>query len=99
MISCGERRCSIRLSVQRCKVKVDFFYALKCNFPFALLHHIGPRIYNIRLRNKAKTMGYTLNQYGIFNRDNKRRVNHNFKNESDIQKFLDVTIRPPIRRR
>lgn len=96
---CGERRCSMIVMVDNQRIKVDIFYAIKANKPFALLHHIGPKSYLLRLRRLAKLKGYLLNQYGIFHRDSMKRVQKRFNNVCDIQKFLDVTCRPPKQRR
>ena len=97
--SCGNRKCSIRLNIDDTSLKIDLFYALTCNLPFALLAWIGPRIYNIRLRAKAKKMDYLLNQYGLWDIDTNKQVESNFKTQADIQKFLGVTIRSPYQRK
>ena len=97
--ACGSRRCSIKLKIDSRLLKIDLFYALKCNLPFALLAWEGPRIYEIRLRRKAKLMGYLLNQYGLYHIDTNERVRHKFKTVADIQKFLNVTVRLPYQRR
>lgn len=97
--SCGERKCSIRLKVYDKSLKIDLFYALERNKAFALLTWIGPRVYAIRLRVKASKLGLLLNQYGLWDRNTNERIKGTFKTQSDIQKFLGVTVRPAYQRR
>ncbi len=106
LYSCGDRRCSIQLKIMGSgihstshQIKIDLFYALKCNLPFALLAWIGPGIYNIRVRKKASSLGYLLNQYGLWDKDTGKKIEGNFKTQADIQKFLGITVRPPYQRR
>ena len=97
---CGDRKCFVHLLIDRKHpLKIDIFYATKKEKPFALLHHIGPKSYLLRIRRLAKLKGYLLNQYGLFHRDSDRRVSGEFKTVCDIQKYLDITCRPPKQRR
>ena len=101
IIACGDRKCSLKLKFIKSNliVKVDYFYATIDEKPYALLHYIGNKLYNIRLRNKARTLGYLLNQYGIFDRKTNKKIKYNINSESDIQRFLGVTIRPRNQRK
>ena len=82
------------------KVQIDLFYTDKQYWPFALLHHTGGKLQNIKMRKKANKLGYKLNQYGLFPIDN----NHpeldlsKFKSEKDIFKFLGKPYKPPSKR-
>ena len=87
---CGDRKCFVYLTVEGKKVKIDIFYAVTADEPFALLHHIGPKSYLLRIRRLAKLEGYLLNQYGIFDRRSGKKVKSKFNNVCDIQKFLNV---------
>lgn len=74
-------------------VKVDLFVTPEEDLPFAMLHFTGSKLYNIRLRAKAKTAGYLLNQYGLFRRDTGKKVNRKFNSEYDIIKFIGGSYR------
>ncbi len=87
VVSKGSRKISVVVNGHN----VDIFVAIKHELPFALLHYISPAQYNIRLRAYAKKMGYKLNQYGLFR--GKHILNHKFRTQADIQKFLGVTPR------
>lgn len=98
--SCGTRKCFVHLTIDgKCKLKIDLFAAIKADKPFALLHHIGPKGYLMRIRRLAKDKGYLLNQYGIFDRKTSEPVPGQFRDVCDIQKFLNITCRPPAQRR
>lgn len=94
---CGDRKCSLKILLKKYdkSLKIDIFYSTKIEEPFAMLAWIGPRLYNIRLRNKAKTRGLLLNQYGLYKNDKRIR---NIKTQSDIQRYIDVTVRSPTQR-
>jgi DNA polymerase (family 10) len=94
IISQGDRRCSLLVSIHKSvSRRVDLFYATDTEYPFAMMHHIGPKSYNLRVRRLAKIKGYKLNQYGLFYTGRNTRVRHKFNNECDIQKFLDISCR------
>jgi len=108
LLVCGERRCKFNIkydptdkavaALKNPKEKlppIDVFYATWNEKPFATLHLIGPKEYNIRLRAKAKKEGYLLNQYGLFYKTTGRRVERRFETDCDIQSFLGVTCRQP----
>ncbi len=50
------------------RIQVDLFSALRKEFPYAMLHHTGSATFNIRVRAKAKSKGYLLNQEGLYYR-------------------------------
>ena len=92
---CGNSKCFVYIN----KLKIDLFYTVKKDKAFALLHYIGPKSYLLRIRRLAKSKGYLLNQYGIFYRDSGRKVSGNFNSVCDIQKFINISCRPPKKRR
>lgn len=79
--------------------KVDFFTTTKQDYPFALYHYTGPKNYNIRSRMQAKRHGLLLNQYGLYNISTGIRINHKFKTEKEIMKYLGLTYRTPENRK
>ena len=75
------------------KVHVDVFITTKKELPYALLHYIGSKFYNIRLRAHTKNkLGLLLNQYGLY-RDGKQ-IPLQAKTDLDILRYLKVHLRP-----
>lgn len=54
--------------------KIDAFQTSKKNEAAMLLYSTGSKVFNIRMRAKAKAKGYLLNQNGLYNRKNSRRI-------------------------
>jgi len=96
----GERRHSLIVRRRGKHFAVDLFLATESEKPFALLHHTGPKDYNIRIRAHAKRNGLTLNQYGVFSSATRYRARGSsaIKTEKDLAKFLGITYRPPEKR-
>jgi DNA polymerase (family 10) len=74
--------------------QIDIFYTPADELYFALLHHTGSKLYNIRVRASAKKQGYLLNQHGLF-KDGKNKINVKFNSEGEILKYLGLTVREP----
>ena len=98
---CGQHACMMKvLMPDGAKLKVDVFYNTLSNKAFALLHHIGPKSYNIRIRRIAREKcNLLLNQYGLFDRDTDKKITKKFKTVGDIQDYLGVTRRSADKRR
>jgi DNA polymerase (family 10) len=77
-------------------IALDIFTCLKSDKPFAMLHHTGGKIFNIKTRVHAKKMGLKLNQYGIFKND--KKISKKFKSERDVLKYLGVEYLTPKKR-
>lgn len=75
--------------------RIDIFFTSSKDLIPAMLHFTGSKIFNIRMRQKAKELGYTLNQYGLFTSDGKKVK---IKNEKDIFKLLDMKYKKPDER-
>lgn len=93
----GKRRYSFVVRCGGSAYGVDLFLALASEKPFALFHHTGSAVYNIRTRAHAKKRGWKLNQYGLFSAATGHRVRGSsaIKTERDLAKFLGVSFRPP----
>jgi DNA polymerase/3'-5' exonuclease PolX len=99
--SCGQYACMLTLSMpDDNNLKVDIFYNTIPHKPFALLHHIGPKSYNIRIRRIAhEKYNLLLNQYGLFDRSTGRPITKKFRSVQDIQDYLHISRRLPHQRR
>lgn len=92
------RRLMIRTSAVAATIQVDVFYADQVSWPYAMLHHTGPKAYNIRLRAHAKRKGLKLNQYGLWKKDGSLRVTCACRTEKQVTELLGVTYRTPKHR-
>src|SRR5690606_29535809 len=80
----GMRKVQLKLKYKEKYRKIDMFFVLPKEKPYAMLQYTGSKIYNIRLRAHAKAMNLKLNQYGLFK--NGKRIS--LKTESDVQRYL-----------
>ena len=61
---------------------------------YATLYFTGSGDFNKKMRKKALDMGYTLNEYGLYN-SNGTLVKNKVNNEKDIFDILDMEYLPP----
>lgn len=64
--------------------------------PFQLLHHTGSAKNNIAMRARAKELGYTLNQYGLY--DIKGNLVEGLETEESVYNKLGMTYLTPEQR-
>lgn len=77
--------------------KIDIIQTNKEEFPFTLLYFTGDYVQNIKMRQRAKKMKYTLNHKGIMSIKTKKYIK-GIKNEKDIFKFLKMDYQSPKER-
>ena len=92
----GKKKKSFKLSIGGKDIYLDIFTCLKSDKPFAMLHHTGNKIFNIKTRKHANKMGLKLNQYGIFKND--KKISKKFKTERSILNYLGVEYLTPKKR-
>jgi len=81
--------------------RIDFLYTTPDEFPFAILYFTGSKIFNTVMRGHALTMGYSLNEHGLYKMVSKKKgekVAHLFKDERDIFAFLKLVYKEPNER-
>lgn len=78
-------------------VHVDFKCVKSESWPFALMHFTGSKSTNIKMRRAANSMGYKLNEYGLFSEVDNRPVS-GLLTEKDIYHFLGVKYEQPWER-
>lgn len=81
--------------------RLDFLYTNQEEYPFAVLYFTGSKIFNTVMRGRALSMGYSLNEHGMYKMDGKKKgekVAHVFKSEKDIFDFLGMEYREPVDR-
>ena len=82
--------------------RLDFLYATPSEYPFSILYFTGSKAFNTVMRQRALTMGYTLNEHGIHKMENKKKgdkVTNDFKNEEDIFNFFKMEYKSPTERK
>lgn len=75
------------------KTTIDVSWADDNSYVFSILHFTGSAAHNIKLRAHAKSIGYKLNQYGLYPETDEAKAklnNVSFKSEEDIFKFLGL---------
>ena len=73
--------------------RVDFLYTTPDEYPFAVLYFTGSKNFNTAMRAHALSMGYSLNEHGIYNMSGKKKgdkVDQSFSNEESIFGFLNM---------
>ena len=93
----GNRRRSFIVGYGKKNYRVDMFLAYDDELPYALYHHTGSSRYNIRIRAHAKSQGWKLNQYGLYDAKTGTRLHGSgrIKSEYDLARFIGVTPREP----
>lgn len=82
--------------------RVDFLYTTQEEYPFAVLYFTGSKIFNTVMRGRALSMGYSLNEHGLYILNGKTKggkVDHTFQNERDIFKILKMEYKEPHERK
>lgn len=78
--------------------RIDVIYCSPVEYPFALLYFTGCGEFNIKMREYAKTKGYRLNEKGLFDIANDKKVVHPFVDEKSIFDFLEIAyVEPRLR--
>ena len=77
--------------------QVDFKIVSTEHWPFATMHYTGSKNENIRLRRVAKSMGYSMSEYGFCDilHPDEGYDQFGLKTEEDVYKFLNQTYKHP----
>lgn len=79
-------------------VQIDFMVTSPEEEPFGLLHLTGNSWNNIKLRKKARSLGYVLNEYGLTKIVGDCARVEGIKTEQDIYHTLGMSYREPHKR-
>jgi NAD-dependent DNA ligase/DNA polymerase/3'-5' exonuclease PolX len=68
VLSRGKTKCLVvaRLPGNPIARRVDFLYTSVDEYPFSVLYFTGSKLFNTAMRARAQTLGYTLNEHGIY---------------------------------
>lgn len=95
VIEQGEHTASLQLPGN---VQVDILVMEPERYGSALQHFTGSKFHNIALREHAKKMGYSLNEYGAQDIKDAKSKRLSFDNEKDFYKFLKLDyVEPELR--
>ncbi|WKZ25874.1 MAG: hypothetical protein QY322_01030 [bacterium] len=95
IIEKGDRTASLLLPGD---VQVDILVMDPARYGSVLQHFTGSKFHNIALRERAKKLGYSLNEYGAKDTKNPKKERLSFANEQDFYNFLKLTyIEPELR--
>jgi DNA polymerase (family 10) len=90
----GPHKCSVVVQLpteaRPITLNADLLVVTDEQFPFAILHFTGDKAHNIRLRQRAIEMGWTLNETGLGNDQKQVKA----KTEADIYKALGLPLIP-----
>lgn len=78
--------------------RVDFMYTSKEEYPFAILYFTGSKFFNTVMRGRALTLGYSLNEHGLYIMDGKKKggkLDRIFNDEKEIFSFLKMEYKEP----
>ena len=81
--------------------RVDFLYASKEEYPFAILYFTGSKIFNTVMRGRALSLGYSLNEHGLYKMEGKQKgdkLDQTFSDEQSIFSFLKMKYKEPNQR-
>ncbi len=79
-------------------VQVDLLVMDSEAYGNALQHFTGSKFHNIALREHAKKLGYSLNEYGVKKANSGQRIANRFKTEEELYEFLGLRyIEPELR--
>ena len=81
--------------------RVDFLYASQEEYPFAILYFTGSKIFNTVMRGRALSLGYSLNEHGLYKMEGKKKgekIDQTFQDEQTIFDFLKMKYKEPNQR-
>ena len=98
-LACGEYKFSGLAKLPNTKhyIRIDIIKTKPSEKAFALLYFTGSATYNIKMRIKARTMGYMLSQHGLQNIHTKKYVS-GLRTERSIFEYLKMVYVPPSKR-
>ena len=76
--------------------RLDILFCPASEYAFALLYFTGSKDFNVKMRERAKQLGYRLNEKGLTDESSEKIKN--LKSEKDIFKFLKINYVEPDQR-
>jgi len=103
ILSRGPSKCLAigKLTPESSARRIDFLYTSPEEYPFSVLYFTGSKFFNTVMRGRALSMGYSLNEHGMYKMENKKKgdkVPIKFHEERDIFRFLKMVYKTPEER-
>ena len=103
VLSRGPSKCLVitKLPWAKHARRVDFLYTSPKEYPFAVLYFTGSKGFNTVMRERALTMGLTMNEHGFSRMEGKKKgepVTDVFTTEKDIFDYLNMEYMEPQER-
>jgi len=93
----GETKSSIRTDDETMRIQIDLRVVDPAGYGAALMYFTGSKEHNVKLRERAQAMGYSLNEYALSHKDDKSKVVAR-ATEQEVYKALNlVWIAPELR--
>lgn len=78
--------------------RVDFLFTTRTEYPFSILYFTGSKGFNVVMRNRALSLGYSMNEHGLTVKGTGAPISQTFSNEQDIFAFLGLEYKKPEER-
>lgn len=92
----GSTKVSVWVEVEGIIISVDFRLVTSAQFASALHHFTGSKEHNVRIRQRAKQLGYKVSEYGIFHEETEQMIT--FADEKEFYNHLQLPfISPELR--
>jgi NAD-dependent DNA ligase len=78
--------------------RVDFLFTTRTEYPFSILYFTGSKGFNVVMRNRALSLGYSMNEHGLTVKGTGAPISQTFLNEQDIFAFLGLEYKRPEER-
>jgi NAD-dependent DNA ligase/DNA polymerase/3'-5' exonuclease PolX len=78
--------------------RVDFLFTTRTEYPFSILYFTGSKGFNVVMRNRALSLGYSMNEHGLTVKGTGAPISQIFSNEQDIFAFLGMEYKRPEER-
>ena len=82
--------------------RIDFMFTPKSEYAFALLYFTGSKEFNTLMRARALTLGYSMNEHGLYHMENgvkTTKMDKYFAKELDVFNFLGMEYKAPVDRK
>lgn len=97
VIAHGQTKSSIRATEELNAIQVDLRIVDESSYGAALMYFTGSKEHNVKLRERALSMGYTLNEYALADKDDKTKVIAADTEEAIYTKLKLAWVPPELR--
>lgn len=96
VINQGETKVTVRFAVDDIEIDADFRLGTPEQFASLLHHFTGSKEHNVRVRQRAKDLGWKVNEYGMTEQETGEQIT--FSDEKNLFAHLGLSFIPPTMR-